>query len=678
MDNDPAMEIAATNGKVVDAGTHAVQWTYNGGFGYHLKLAPFPGESYQQLIVASGWQFVYSYDVARQLPRWSINTPQDIGAIEVADVDNNGVPEVIIGDGQWGTVHVHDLITQALKWEINNPEHGVTNIAVGDVDNDGVVDLLWGAGWTDTGPDFLYVADTVIHSIKWQSLDLEGPFLGPLIGDLDGDGQPELVICSSFSNSGYDSGRILVFDLATLAFRGISAPVVNDLAWTGVHDLKLRDLEGDGRMEIVLGADYLYDGAIEIYGFDSSNTFILRWANTTRPTGSPFNFVEVADLDGNGTPEIIAGNTVADTGSDGVYVYIYDYPSGTNPWRSVNLANGFNAVDGLIVQDLDGNGSKEIAALVSTGDLYTFDGPSRQLRNLRQNTGGTLLSSRPSPSGLILGDNAGVGHFLQYANNSYTETLTRQLGNTTLDGINVLPDGWLWTGVGGAVNLRYPPAYDTVLWQGPVIGSSVGRFVTTDIRNGQDHVFSSAGHAVTGFTYTVAGAPVLVSAVSRKTHGAAGPFDIALPLSGDLGIECRTGGANGTETLVLTFNITVVSGHASVTSGIGSVQGNPTFTGNQMTIALGGVANAQRITVTVTDVAGPTGPPLPGGSVTFGVLEGDVNSSHVVNAADVAQTKIHVGQATDATNFRYDVNTSGTISATDVALVKARSGTGLP
>src|SRR4030095_8428221 len=134
MDNDPAIEIATTSGYVVDASTHSVQWTHNGGFGSHLKLAPFPGENYQQLIEAEGWQFVYSYDVARQLPRWSIQTPQDIGAIDVADVDNDGTPEVIIGDGQWGNVHVHDLITQTLKWEVNNPEHGVTNIAIGDVD----------------------------------------------------------------------------------------------------------------------------------------------------------------------------------------------------------------------------------------------------------------------------------------------------------------------------------------------------------------------------------------------------------------------------------------------------------------------------------------------------------------------------------------------------------------
>ena len=166
MDNDPALEIAATNGKVVDAATHLVQWTRSGGFGIHLRLAPLPGHTYQQLISAEAWQFVYAYDVATQLPRWSITTPQDIGAIEVADVDNDGTPELIIGDGQWGTIHVHDLITQAQKWFTNNPEHGVTNIAVADVDNDGTVDLLWGAGWS-----LLWFGLSLCRKHEWGSRD---------------------------------------------------------------------------------------------------------------------------------------------------------------------------------------------------------------------------------------------------------------------------------------------------------------------------------------------------------------------------------------------------------------------------------------------------------------------------------------------------------------------------
>jgi hypothetical protein len=513
MDNSGSLEIATTSGKVIDATTHAVVWDYQNGFGFRLRLAPFSGESYQQLIVAEPWDFIYSYDVGRQLPRWSIST-FDNDALEVADVDNDGVPEVILGDGQWGSVHVYDLNTQALKWEVSNPDHGVTNIAVGDVDNDGVAELLWGAGWSDTGADHLYVASTTSpHSIKWQSIDLEGPFLGPAIGDLDGDGQPELVICSLYSNAGYDSGRILVFDLATLTLRAISDPVVDDFAWTGVHDLKLRDVDGNGRMSIMIGADYLYDGAIEIYRFDPNNTFTRVWTNATRPMGNPFNFVDAADLDNDGTIKIIAGNTVADTGSDGVYIYAYDYPSGVQSWRSVALASGFSSVLGLIVDDLNGDGNKEIAALVSTGDLYTWDGPSRQLLNLQPGTNGTVLSNVATPSGLVLGDTSGVGHFWQWGTSSYTETFTRQL-TTECDpfsgcfsGINVSSDDALWTGSGGTLNQRLSPSYDAVVWQAPPIGNGFGRFVATAARNGQNCVFSSALQAAVGLTYGAAPTP---------------------------------------------------------------------------------------------------------------------------------------------------------------------------
>jgi hypothetical protein len=189
---------------VVDAGTHAVQWTYGSGFGTHLNSRRFREEGING-ISAPGWQFVY-------LRRWPPAstlvgaTPQDIGAIDVADVDNHDVQRLLLAMVN-GVRPCHDLMTQALKWEANNPEHGVTKVTIGDVDNDGVVDLLWGAGATSSGPDYLYVANTTGgHDIKWQNLDLEGPFLGPAIGELDGDGQPELVICSTSSDAGYSGG----------------------------------------------------------------------------------------------------------------------------------------------------------------------------------------------------------------------------------------------------------------------------------------------------------------------------------------------------------------------------------------------------------------------------------------------------------------------------------------
>jgi len=149
-----------------------------------------------------------------------------------------------------------------------------------------------------------------------------------------------------------------------------------------------------------------------------------------------------------------------------------------------------------------------LRALVSTGDLYTFDGPSRQLRNLRQSTGFTLLSSRPNPSGLVTGDSAGTGHFLRYANNNYTENLTLQLSSASLDGISVLSNGALWTGSAGLLSLRLPPSYSSVTWQSPAIGSGFGRFVATDVRYGQKRVFSSAQHAVVGLIYAHLAPPV--------------------------------------------------------------------------------------------------------------------------------------------------------------------------
>ena len=56
----------------------------------------------------------------------------------------------------------------------------------------------------------------------------------------------------------------------------------------------------------------------------------------------------------------------------------------------------------------------------------------------------------------------------------------------------------------------------------------------------------------------------LNGAVSRKTQGGAGTFDINLPLSGEPGVECRSGGGNYTE--VFTFDNNVVSGSAAATT----------------------------------------------------------------------------------------------------------------
>ncbi len=167
------------------------------------------------------------------------------------------------------------------------------------------------------------------------------------------------------------------------------------------------------------------------------------------------------------------------------------------------------------------------------------------------------------------------------------------------------------------------------------------------------------------------------SAVSRKTHGSAGDFDIPLPLSGTSGVECRTGGANGDHTIIVTFSNPIESGNASVTSGTGSVVGAPAINGSTMTINLTGVADAQTTTVTLTGVSDQFGQTLPDTPLSVGFLVGDTNGDSFVNSGDAAQTRGRSGQVTDATNFRSDVNVDGTVNAGDASIVRSHSGNSL-
>jgi len=169
--------------------------------------------------------------------------------------------------------------------------------------------------------------------------------------------------------------------------------------------------------------------------------------------------------------------------------------------------------------------------------------------------------------------------------------------------------------------------------------------------------------------------------VSRKVHGLAGNFDINLPLSGNAGIECRSGGGSNDYQIMFAFPSAVTLASASVTPGPGgsaSLAGPPSISpdGTEVTVNLTNVSNAQRITVTLFGVNDGSNTADVG--VQMGVLVGDTTGNGGVSASDIAQTKAQSGQTTTAANFRTDVTASGSISAADIALVKSKSGTSLP
>jgi hypothetical protein len=180
-------------------------------------------------------------------------------------------------------------------------------------------------------------------------------------------------------------------------------------------------------------------------------------------------------------------------------------------------------------------------------------------------------------------------------------------------------------------------------------------------------------------SFTVPGAPVPIGAVSRKTHGVAGTFDVNLPLTGSPGIECRTGGTNGDHTVVVTFAVPVTVSSATVTPGAGgtaSVVGTPTVSGSQVTVNLTNVSNIQTLMVNLIGVSDGTG--TGNLSVPMSVLLGDVTANKIVSNTDVSSVKTQVAAPVTSSNFRNDVTANGIISNTDVSTAKTQVGTTLP
>ncbi len=163
----------------------------------------------------------------------------------------------------------------------------------------------------------------------------------------------------------------------------------------------------------------------------------------------------------------------------------------------------------------------------------------------------------------------------------------------------------------------------------------------------------------------------LLSAVSRLTHGSAGTFDIAMPLSGASGVEDRS---SSTYNAVFTFDGAVTSGEVMVVSGSATV-GAISFSGNTMTAQLTGVTSADVVTLRTQNINGDG---QQHGDVLFGFLKADVNGNRIVDKPDQQQIKTDKGQVVTAANFRDDINLSGTVDGPDLRSVKTNRGHSIP
>jgi hypothetical protein len=384
------------------------------------------------------------------------------------------------------------------------------------------------------------------------------------------------------------------------------------------------------------------------------------------------NLAALSAADGTATTwDPNPNSEVATLGVSGQLVYVGGYFT-TIGGQTRNKIAALNAADGIATSwDPDATATANVLALAISGSTIYAGGNFPSIHGVPRNnvaginvgdgtpTGFDPQASDPSTGG-------GVDAVAVYGSTVYAAGFFTSIGGQArnlIAGLNA-SDGTATSfdpnGAPGFGAFALAVASDGTLYAG-------GSFDTFDLAYQQ------------GFAQF---SPILklVSAVSHKTHGSVGPFDIDLPQTGTPGIECRTGGTSGDHQIIFTFPSAIASVSSVSTipgSGAsGSVSGPPVISGNQVTVNLTNVSNAQTLMINLTGVS--DGTETLNVSVPMGVLLGDVNSTRGVDGNDVSAVQAHTRQSASATTFRFDVNATGGIDGNDVSAVQSKTRTSLP
>ena len=290
-------------------------------------------------------------------------------AIVAGDVDGDGDQDLAVTNSfsEDGTLSV--LINDGdatFEPEVTYPveirPHGVVFT---DVDNDDDLDLVAASsgfsGITLAIYPLLNDGDGTFTGAQKQEIDEEmgGPVLAS--GDLDGDGDEDLVLSGSETDAHY----FLFNDGA-----GAYDPVVNRRSGSGSGDLEIEDLEPDGDLDVVSAPNgRQYDGEITVFRNpgDGGAFSPERLASSLEPAG-----LAVADFTGDGILDLAAANRVSFLG--------VIHPGGPGgqfpaPPQTPLAAAPYKITTG----DLDGDGDVDVAA--TTTDDDSFDGDVLVLLN---------------------------------------------------------------------------------------------------------------------------------------------------------------------------------------------------------------------------------------------------------------------------------------------------------
>lgn len=234
------------------------------------------------------------------------------GDLLVGDFDGDGKLEAIASDPEKNRVALVPIertadgmrFGKALSIDV---AAGPNRMARIDLDRDGTGEIavaLAGPG-TRLGVAFLGVTRNgdVLSLVEVQHIPFPDPSTGIATADFDGDGRTDLAVLAQAS----ESSTTVRVGLATE--KGAWMPVKPMRTGLRPYALRAGDLDGDGRADLVVSAQNSHH--IECWLARAGSTFeFVRTADLGAGTGCLD--VQLADLDGDGKLEILVANAFSD------------------------------------------------------------------------------------------------------------------------------------------------------------------------------------------------------------------------------------------------------------------------------------------------------------------------------------------------------------------------------